>query len=172
MKALLGIDLGTSGLKAAVFGLDGRLLGLGRAANPYLAGREGWAEQDPKMWWAGCCVAIGQALEAARIDAASVAAIGVCGFHHCPVFLDAEGEPTRPTIVTHDRRLAQSLTELAQSGILQQVIDLSGSKVMAGHFPPIYHLVRTREPEVLEKTHWILLAKDYLRYRLTGTDRY
>ncbi len=168
MKALLGIDLGTSGLKAAIFGLDGQLLGLGRAANRYLAGREGWAEQDPKTWWAGCCVAIGQALEGARIGAASVAAIGVCGFHHCPVFLDAEGEPTRPTIVTHDRRLAQSLAELAQNGILQQVIDLSGSKVTTGHFPPIYHLVRTREPEVLEKTCWILLAKDYLRYRLTG----
>lgn len=168
MKALLGIDLGTSGLKAAVFGLDGKLLGMGRAANEYVAGPEGWAEQDPRTWWMGCCGAIERALHVARIDAAAVAAIGVCGFHHCPVFLDAGGEPTRPTIVTHDRRLAQSLAELAQSGVLQQVVELSGSRVMAGHLPPIYHLVRTREPQVLKKTRWILLAKDYLRYRLTG----
>ena len=173
MRVLLGIDLGTSGLKAAVFALDGRLLGLGRATNEYVAGPEGWAEQDPRMWWAGCCAAIRQALAAARADApagkaAAVAAIGVCGFHHCPVFLDTEGEPTRPTIVTHDRRLGESLAGLERSGVLGKVAEVSGSPVMTGHFPPIYHLVQTQDPGSLENTRWILLAKDYLRFRLTG----
>ena len=168
MKSLLGIDLGTSGLKAAVFGLDGTLLGLGRAANEYLPAPEGWAEQDPRKWWAGCCEAIRQALASAHVDAAGVAAIGVCGFHHCPVFLDAKGEPSRSTIVTHDRRLGRSLAELEQSGILKKVVETSGSRVMTGHLPPIYHLVRTQDPAALDRTRWILLAKDYLRFRLTG----
>jgi xylulokinase len=168
MRVLLGVDLGTSGLKAGVFGLDGTLLGLGRATNEYLAGPEGYAEQGPAMWWAGCCAAIRQALAVAQVQAADVVAVGVCGFHHCPVFLDAQGEPTRPTIVTHDRRLGYSLADLSRSGVLDQVVEISGSRVMTGHFPPIYHLVRTQDPDALEDTRWILLAKDYLRFRLTG----
>ena len=108
------------------------------------------------------------ALARAGVRASSVAAVGVCGFHHCPVFLDAGGSPVRPTIVTHDDRLGQSLADLEQSGILEDLVRISRSRVMTGHFPPIYHLVRTHDPLALERTRWILLSKDYLRYRLTG----
>jgi xylulokinase len=168
MRYLLGIDLGTSGLKAAVFDVDGTLLGLGRATNKYVAGPTGWAEQDPRMWWAACCDAVQIALAHADIKAEDVGAVGVCGFHHCPVFLDAKGIPVRPTIVTHDDRLGESLADLERSGVLEDVVRLSGSRVMTGHFPPIYQLVRTHDPLALERTRWILLAKDYLRFQLTG----
>jgi xylulokinase len=168
MQHLLGIDLGTSGLKAAVFALDGTLLGLGRATNKYVAGPTGWAEQDPRTWWAGCCEAVQIALAQAGVKAGGVAAVGVCGFHHCPVFLDAEGIPVRPTVVTHDDRLGGSLAELEQSGVLEDVVRISGSRVMTGHFPPIYQLVRTQDPGALDRTRWLLLAKDYLRFQLTG----
>lgn len=168
MHRLLGIDLGTTSLKAAIFAPDGTLQGLGRSANRYVAGPAGWAEQDPRTWWAGCCKAVQAAVAQAGVNAADVTAIGVCGFHHCPVFLDAGGAPVRPVIVTHDTRLGESLEELRQSGCLEEVVRVSGSRVMTGHFPPIYHLVRTQDPQSLEKTRWILLAKDYVRYRLTG----
>jgi xylulokinase len=168
MRYLLGIDLGTSGLKAAVFDRDGTLQGLGRATNEYVAGPTGWAEQDPRTWWAGCCEAVQDALAQAGVKGAGVVAVGVCGFHHCPVFLDAEGLPVRPTIVTHDDRLGRSLADLEKSGVLEEVVRLSGSRVMTGHFPPIYQLVRTHDPQALERTRWILLAKDYLRFQLTG----
>jgi xylulokinase len=108
------------------------------------------------------------ALAQADVRPADVAAMGVCGFHHCPVFLDAEGIPVRPTIVTHDDRLGDSLADLERSGILEEVVRISGSRVMTGHFPPIYHLVRTHDFHSLEKARWILLAKDYLRFQLTG----
>jgi xylulokinase len=165
---LLGIDLGTSGLKAAVFDLDGMLVGLGRVPNQYLPRPQGWAEQDPRAWWAGCCEAVRTALARAGSPAADIAAVGVCGFHHCPVFVDTEGEPVRPTIVTHDGRLGESLEDLRRSGILEKVVELSGSQVVTGHFPPIYHLVRSLDPGAIDNTRWILLAKDYLRFRLTG----
>ena len=58
MHRLLGIDLGTTSLKAAIFAPDGTLQGLGRSANRYVAGPAGWAEQDPRTWWAGCCKAV------------------------------------------------------------------------------------------------------------------
>jgi xylulokinase len=168
MPRLLGIDLGTSGLKAAVFDLDGNLLGLGRALNGYLPGPPGWAEQDPAAWWTGCCRAVRDALAQAGGGADEVAAVGVCGFHHCPVFVDAGGRPVRPTIVTHDSRLGGSLEELRAEGKLETLASLSGSRVTTGHLPTIYHLVRSRDPGALDGTRWILLAKDYLRFRLTG----
>jgi len=84
------------------------------------------------------------------------------------VFLDDKGSPVRPTIVTHDGRLGEALADLELSGVLEEVVRLSGSRVVTGHFPPIYHLVRTRDPQALERTRWILLAKDYVRFRLTG----
>ena len=168
MGFLLGIDLGTSGLKAVVFDLDGRAIGKGFARNLYLPGPPGWAEQDPKSWWAGCCSSVRAALAEAGVDPAEIAGVGVCGFHHCPVFLDAEGEPARPTIVTHDTRLGNSLADLDRAGTLDVVVETSGSPVTAGHFPPIYHLVRTQDDPAIQRTRWIILAKDYLRYRLTG----
>jgi xylulokinase len=168
MRYLLGIDLGTTGLKAVIFDLGGRPLGKGFAANRYLPGPPGWAEQDPRAWWNGCCVAIQAALAEAQVDPADIAGVGVCGFHHCPVFLDADGEPARPTIVTHDSRLGESLADLQQSGTLDQIIEISGSRVMTGHFPPIYHLVQRSDRKALDRTRWILLAKDYIRYKLTG----
>jgi len=166
---LLGIDLGTSGLKAGLYDLDGRLLGQGWAANKYLAGPPGWAEQDPRDWWAGCCTAVRAALAASGRGSGQVRGVGVCGFHHCPVFLGADAEPTRPTIVTHDSRLGASLESLRSGGVLEQVVGLSGSRVVAGHLPPIYHHVLCHDRPALDRMRWLLLAKDYIRFRLTGT---
>jgi xylulokinase len=168
MRYLLGIDLGTTGLKAAIFDLDGSLLGKGIASNHYLSGPPGWAEQDPQMWWKGCCDSIQAALVESRVKPADIAGVGVCGFHHCPVFLNAGGEPARPTIVTHDSRLGESLEDLRRSGILEDIVQISGSQVMTGHFPPIFHYVLQNDQQALEETRWILLAKDYIRYKLTG----
>ena len=102
---LLGIDLGTSGLKAVLFDLQGNIAGRGYAANRYVSAGRGAAEQDPDGWWQGCCQAVRDALEQQGIAPSRIAAIGVCGFHHCPVFLSESGAPVRPTIVTHDERL-------------------------------------------------------------------
>jgi xylulokinase len=168
MKYLLGIDLGTTGLKAAIFNVDGKLLGRGYAKNKYLTGPRGWAEQDPRTWWTGGCEAIQAALSASRVSPKSIGGIGVCGFHHCPVFLDKDGEPTRPTIVTHDIRLSESLETLRQHGLVDEIMKTSGSVVTTGHFPPIYQYVFHHDRQSLERTCWILLAKDYIRFKLTG----
>jgi xylulokinase len=169
VKALLGIDLGTSGLKAVLFDTKGRQLARGYSANRYLTGSGSSAEQDPETWWQGCCRAVGSALRDAGIAPEQVAGIGVCGFHHCPVFLNNKGKPVRASIVTHDPRLEKSLDDLKARGVVQRVKELTGSRVTAGHFPVIYHHVRTHEKHVLDATSHILLAKDYLRYKLTGT---
>lgn len=168
MGVLLGIDLGTTGLKVAVFDSQGRQLGRGYAANRYLPGSGQSAEQDPETWWQGSCQAVRSALEGSDITAEQIVGIGVCGFHHCPVFLNENGKPARASIVTHDPRLEGSLEDLRNNGILERISELTGSRVTTGHFPVIFHYVRTHEKQVLDASWRIVLAKDYLRYKLTG----
>ena len=168
MKCLLGIDLGTSGLKAAVFDLQGNQLAKGYAHNRYLASTAGSAEQDPDAWWQGCCQAVQAALKSTKTDARQVVGVGVCGFHHCPVLVGKHGEPVRPCIVSHDQRMQETLERLRESGIAKRVMELTGSLVAGGHFPVIYSYLREHEGSSIRASRWIMLAKDYLRYKLTG----
>lgn len=161
---LLGIDLGTSGVKAAVFDAGGALLGSHHHAHVELPG----AEQDPRTWWDGACDVIRGALAKANLTGDDVATVGVCGFHHCPVLLDANGEPARPAMLLHDPRLHASRESLEASGALKQIHERTRSMVSAGHFPPIYHHIREHDADALRRARWIVLCKDYLRYRLTG----
>lgn len=100
--AVLGLDLGTSEAKAVLVGLDGVLLGLGRAGYPTATGPDGRAEQDPRAWWA----AIGTAVRslAAALVGAEVLAISCVGQGPTLAVLDAAGEPVRPAVTWLDRR--------------------------------------------------------------------
>ncbi len=167
-RALLGIDIGTSGLKASVFDEQGRPLASAYRAASYLPLPPGHREQSAAQWWADLCAALREIWGQAGVHPDHIAAVGACGFHHCPVFLRANGEPARPVMQLHDERLYASRAELEQSGVLGRIHELTGSLVSAGHFPPIYHYIATHDPAGLNRTQWIMLAKDYLRYRLTG----
>jgi xylulokinase len=168
MEYLLGIDLGTSGLKAVVFDLEGREHGRGYVPARYLEADGGAAQQEAESWWTGCCRAIRSAVAQAGISPDRVRGIGVCGFHHCPVFVDEKTRPVRPVIVTHDRRLEETLQELSHQGILRRIAEATGSRVTMGHFPVIYRYLREKESASIAGARWILLAKDFLRCRLTG----
>jgi xylulokinase len=100
VPAVLGLDLGTSEAKAALVGLDGRLLGLGRASYPTELGADGRAEQDPRAWWAAVAGAV---REIATPDAEVLA---ICGVGQGPTLaaVDAAGDPVRPAITWQDRR--------------------------------------------------------------------
>lgn len=168
LRTLLGIDIGTSGLKASLFDESGGLLAQAYRPSTYLRLPDGQMEQQPEQWWKNLCSAMGEIFKNPEVSPASIAGIGLCGFHHCPVFVKENGEPAREVIILHDNRLSESRRDLEWSGALQDIENLTRSMVSAGHFPPIFHYVATREPEWLKNTRWILLAKDYLRFRLTG----
>jgi len=165
---LLGVDVGTSGLKVSVFTESGELLGQAYRASCYLPLPEEHREQRPEQWWDSFCDAAREGLARAGVGPSSIRGIGLCGFQNCPVFVDEDGSPTRPAMLLHDGRLPQSRREMAARGTLATIETLTRSMVSSAHFPPIYHYVRTRDPEAVERTRWILLAKDYLRFRLTG----
>jgi sugar (pentulose or hexulose) kinase len=103
-ELLLGIDAGTTALKAAVYAPDGRCLGAGGAPQGVRHPQPGWAEQDPAVWWRGLVRAVRQAVTAAGASGEDVAALGLSTQGGTIAVFDAEGRPRGPALVWSDAR--------------------------------------------------------------------
>jgi len=155
--AILGIDLGTTEVKAGLVTLDGRLLGLARTAyRTETDAAIGRAEQDPEGWWGALATSVRRLASSA---AAEVIAIAVDGHGPSLVTVDAAGRPTRAAIIWQDSRATDEASELADA------TGLSGWS-LAGL--PAALWVERHEPAVADATCWYLATWDYLGMRLTG----
>jgi len=163
--ALLGLDLGSSSLKALLVDLEGRPLGERTAPYPTRAPHPGWAEQDPDDWWAAAGAATRALLETADVD---VVGVGLAGQMHTFVLLDAAGRVVRPAISWMDVRAHALLPDLA--GVVERAglgPELLNPVRLGLTLPPLVWL-RDHEPATLAHARTLLLAKDHLRLRLTG----
>jgi len=157
---LLGLDIGTSSAKALLLDGRGALVAEAGAAYQVEHPRPGWAETDPERWWAAA-VAATQALPApAR---AAVRAIGLSGQMHGVTLAAEDGRPVRPAILWTDTRAAALLARLPPEAARP-----GGNTVSAGMTGPALCWLQDHEPASLAAARWALLAKDWLRLRLTG----
>jgi xylulokinase len=167
VPAFLGIDLGTSQVKALVIGADGQVLGRGRAPYPVEVPAPGRAETDPELWWRATGTAVREA-RAAATDAthADIAALSVAGQMHGVVLAARDGAPVRPAIVWLDRRAAAEAASYASlpEGLTRPL----GNRPSPGMAGPILRWLATSEPAAVSKARWALQPKDWLRLRLTG----
>jgi xylulokinase len=165
---LIGIDLGTSAVKAGVIDRDGRLLASAGQELALHSPHPGWAEQDPEAWARGAAACARKALEAAGVSAGQVAGVGLSGQMHTLVCVDAHGEALRPAITWADRRSqaqAEAIRhELGEAGLLRW----AGNPPAAGLTAPTWRWLAEHEPEVTRRTAHLLLAKDFVRLRMTG----
>jgi xylulokinase len=165
MRAVLGIDLGTSQVKALVTGAGGEMLGRGRAGYRVVAPAEGRAETDPEDWWRATVMAVRQALADAG-GAADVGAIAVAGQMHGVVLAGEDGTVTRPAIVWLDRRASAEAARYEElPAALTAPLGNQPSPGMAG---PILCWLVSHEPDAVSSARWALQPKDWLRLRLTG----
>jgi xylulokinase len=168
MRYVLGLDLGTSSLKAVLLDEDGVVVAATSRAYAIQAPRPGWAEQEPADWWDACRAAIGDLLKGTGIGGDRVAAVAVGGQMHGTVLLDAAGALLRPAIIWPDGRAAAEAAEaeaiLAARGLLPRL----GGGVSPGFMLASLLWCREHEPEIWRRAVTALLPKDYLRYRLTG----
>ncbi|NLE45063.1 MAG: xylulokinase [Chloroflexi bacterium] len=168
MTALLGIDLGTSSVKAVLATDGGQIEGLGSAEYAIDRPRPDWAEQQPEDWWRATISAVHQALNNAGVDGAAIAGIGLSGQMHGTVLLGRAGEVLAPAIIWPDRRSERQVAEI--TGLLgrERIVALSGSPVATGFQAATLRWVQQKQPGLWRCVHTILLPKDYLRWRLTG----
>ena len=165
---LLGIDLGTSSVKALLSTETGRILGWGSAGYPILRPHPGWAEQRPGDWWRATVAAVRQALSCARDTSAPIAAVGLSGQMHGTVLLDRAGQLLAPAVIWPDQRSHRQVQEITGRIGADRLIELTGSPVATGFQAATIHWVQQERPGLWQQVHTVLLPKDYLRYRLTG----
>lgn len=162
MTVLVGLDVGTTGVKAVAISPTGEVLARAEEEYPLSTPQPGWAEQDPEDWW--------QAGEAAlaRVGGASAAGIGLAGQMHGLVCLGENGRPLRPAILWNDQRTAAECAEIEDRVGLERLIGLTGNRALPGFTAPKLLWLRRHEPRVYERIAHVLLPKDYVRLRLTG----
>jgi xylulokinase len=164
-QALLGMDLGTSGVKAILLGGDGRLLAEATAGYPVDSPRPGWAETDPPAWWQAVATAVRAARD--RAGGAQVAAVGIDGQMHGLVLTDADGTPLRPALLWADARAVEETA--AWRRLPEPRRAALANPIVPGMTGPLLRWVARHEPRTYQRARWALLPKDWVRHRLTGT---
>lgn len=161
----LGLDIGTSGVKAIL--LDDRFEQVGAAHVALSVSRPapGWSEQDPDSWIAACETVIGELAATQGAAMAALRGIGLSGHMHGATLLDATDHPLRPCILWNDGRSAEQCAELEARADFRGI---GGNIVMAGFTAPKLLWVAQNEPSLFERTAKVLLPKDYVRLWLTG----
>ena len=161
----LGLDLGTSGLKAVLMDEAGLVIASADADYPLAHPAAGWSEQDPDDWIAGADRAVGRLAETHPRELAAVRGIGLSGQMHGAVCLGADGRPLRPAILWNDSR---AHAEAAELDAAPGVRDLAGNIIFPGFTAPKLMWLARHEPETFAAVRRVLLPKDYLRLWLTG----
>ena len=164
--AVLGIDLGTSGVKVLLTSTDGDPLARAAAGYPVAGPAPGQAESDPRDWWAATRRAVQAALAEAGDARPSVTGLAVAGQMHGIVLTDDRGAALRPAIVWLDQR-ATAEADLYRELPAEYTAPL-GNRPSPGMAGPLLCWLASHEPRTVRSAWWALQPKDWLRLRLCG----
>ncbi len=170
MSVTLGIDVGTSGTKTLAIDETGKILASVSAEYPCDHPKPGWSEQDPALWWKAVVTTVRAVLAKADLRPGDIAGVGLSGQMHGSVFLDADGHVIRPALLWNDQRTAAQCAEIEQkAGGREALVRMVANPALTGFTAPKILWVRKNEPAAWDRVRQVLLPKDYIRYRLTGT---
>jgi len=158
---LVGLDVGTTGVKALAISPAGDILARAEESYELSTPRPGWAEQDPEDWWRAAERAL------ARLGGRP-AAVGLSGQMHGLVVLDDRDRVLRPAILWNDQRTGAECAEIEERVGLARLIRLTGNRALTGFTAPKLLWLRRHEPDTYARIAHVLLPKDYVRLRLTG----
>lgn len=168
LKYFVGIDSGTSVIKAVVFSQDGKELGMHGIPIPIVEQNENWFEQDMNLLWEYTKECILKAIIKAKVQAKDIIGIGITAQGAGTWMIDKKGEPTRPGICWCDGRSVDIAEELHKNGIAEKVYDLCGNAVYSGSQAVQMLWLEKNEPETIEKATTIFHVKDWIFFKLTG----
>ena len=168
MAYLLGLDIGTSGVKALLVNADGVVIGSESAEYPIYSPRPGWTEQDPEELWQGTVNVLSKIITKYNIRPESIKGLGLSGQMHSSVFLDDNGKVIRPAILWNDNRTTEQCRKIESLVGKELLLEEACNPALEGFTAPKVLWLKEKEPDNFAKVRWLLLIKDYIRYRLTG----
>jgi len=162
---LIGIDIGTSSCKAALFTPDGKVISQASADYAVSYPKAGWAEQDPEDWWASICAALKSvtAEEKHKIEG-----IGIAGQSWSAIAIDRNGKCLCPTPIWMDTRAADICAEFNERIGADKIFEICGNPLQAAYTLPKILWYQRNLPEVYAKADKILQSNAYIAYKLTG----
>jgi len=168
MDYLVGIDIGTSGTKGVLMDREGKICA--RAGREYSIDipQPGLAEQDPKMWWEATIQATKEVINKSEVNPQQIRGIGLSGQMHGTVFLDKNLQPFRPAIIWADQRSSSQCEFIYQKIGKERLAELTGNPIATGFMCSTLLWMKENQPEEFSQIYKVILAKDYIRYRLTG----
>lgn len=164
MASYLGIDVGTSAVKAVMLAADGARRGEASAGCALHTPRPGWTEQHPDDWWRAVRHVVRELIE----RCGQPAAVGLTGQMHGAVFLDRRDRVLRPALLWNDQRTAAQARAIAARAGDRRLRELTGNPALTGFQAPKILWLRDAEPEHWRRLARVLLPKDFIRLRLTG----
>ena len=165
---VLGVDLGTGGCKACAVRRDGRVAGAASADYETLTPQAGWAEQAPDDWLEAVADATGRLLQETSIRGRDVAGLAVSCAAHIAVLTDGHGQPVRNALLWSDQRSQREAEELEEAAG-DHIFARTGNRVSTTWTLPHLAWIARNDPDAWRRTERIMLSKDYLVYRLTGS---
>ena len=167
-RTILGIDIGTTSVKAVLVSSAGRIVDEVSAPHDLISLKAGWAEENAHDWWRNTVTVLSRLKErnSGLFDRAEC--IGVTGMVPAIVMLDREGEPIRGTIQQNDARAVEQIERITQAVDQERLFELTGGYTNQQHVLPRMLWVRDNEPEVFSRLYKVLGSYDYIVFKLTG----
>jgi xylulokinase len=165
----IGVDVGTSSVKALALATDGALVASASREISFDTPHPGWAETDPRVWWRATCETIRELRQHPLVADAPIEAVGLTGQMHGLVLVDREAEPVRPAIMWNDQRTSDEVAALERELTPQAILAMTGNRMLAGFTAPKWRWLLRHEPDATRRAHRILLPKDFVRLKLTGS---
>lgn len=167
-KYLMGIDNGGTMSKAAIYDLKGHELAVSSCKTAMIMPHPGFTERDMDELWQANVRSIKEVIAKAKINSKEIVGIATTGHGNGIYMVDEAGRPTYYGIVSTDTRAKDYVTKWYGDGTFDTVLPKTMQSIWAGQPVALLAWFRDHKPEVLEKTKWIFMCKDYIRYCLTG----
>jgi len=168
MKYLIGLDVGTSAVKALLLTGEGQVVGSHTVEYPLYSPHPGWSEQNPEDMWQASAEAVRGVLGKFQVAPEDVAGLGLSGQMHSSVFLDDNYQVIRPAILWNDVRTTAQCRRIEATVDAEVLREEVCNPVLEGFTLPKVVWLKENEPENYVKLRWLVLPKDYVRFRLTG----
>jgi len=165
---MLGVDVGTSGVKVLAVNEKGNVLASSFETYPLIQSKPGWSEQNPEDWWNAVVLAINNIVSNPDIDPSMIRSLSLSGQMHGSVFLDDQQQVVRFPLLWNDTRTFKECRKITEIVGEENLLTLVGNPALEGFTAPKLIWLRKNEPQNYAKVKTLFLPKDYINFRLTG----